>query len=188
MPSRSTKRRQTKKLHWLKGLSPEQKKRRAAEFLETWSRDIQQRSGSLDGESIWGLYLFYEKHHGRGGPDAAQWLPEMTQEEEFAVFDAADFAEIHDGPEQPWFYGVRPRNARGKLQDLGTWGQQVAEFPFSRPGNPWHGYPLWALGEAAPENRQGERSRPPKDVFLRMEAAQMITRRERIKLFKGEHT
>lgn len=130
-------------------------------------------------------YLFYEKHHGHGGTDAARWLPTMSQEQEFAVFDAADLAEISDG--RGWLYGIRPRDADGKIADLGTWGQQVAEFPFARPGEPWHGYPLWPLGESGPENRKGEQGRPSKEVFEKMEQAEMITRRERKKLFKGDH-
>ena len=41
-------------------------------------------------------YLFYDKHHGRGGPDAAQWLPSLSQDEEFAVFDLADRDELSE--------------------------------------------------------------------------------------------
>jgi hypothetical protein len=126
-----------------------------------------------------------DKHHGRGAKDAAQWLEEMTQQDEFDVFDMADRHEIAD--ERGWLYGVRPRDESGKIPDLGTWGQQVAEFPYARPDETWHGYPLWPLGEAAPENRKGEKGRPSKAVFLRLEEVEMITRRERKKLYKGDH-
>ena len=61
-------------------------------------------------------YLFYEKHHGRGGTDAARWLPTLSQEQEFAVFDAADQAEISD--ERGWLYGIRPRDDLGKIPDM----------------------------------------------------------------------
>jgi hypothetical protein len=130
-------------------------------------------------------YQFYDKHHGRGGKDAAQWLQEMTHQDEFDVFDAADLHEIAD--ERSWLYGVRPRDESGQVPDLGTWGQQVAEFPYARPNETWHGYPLWPLGEAAPENRKGEMGRPSKAVFLRLEEVGTITRRERKKLYKGDH-
>ena len=130
-------------------------------------------------------HQFYDKHHGRGAPDVARWLPEMSEDEEFAVFDTADANGISD--ERGWLYGVRPRYDDGEIPDLGTWGQQIAEFPHARPNETWHGYPLWPLVEAGPDNRRGEKSRPPKDVFLRMEVAEMLTRRERKRLQKGDH-
>ena len=89
--------------------------------------------------------------------------------------------------ERGWLYGMRPRDGAGHIPDLGTWGQQMAEIPFARPGEPWHGYPLWPLGEEGPANRRGEKGRPSKRVFLRMEEAGLITDRERKKLYKGDH-
>jgi hypothetical protein len=130
-------------------------------------------------------YLFYDKHHGRGDPGAARWLPGLSQEDEFAVFDVADWEEVSD--EGGWLYGLRARDGAGHIPDLGTWSQQIAAFPFARPNVPWHGYPLWPLGEGGPKNRKGEKDRPSKQVFLRMEAVAMITRRERKKLYKGDH-
>ncbi len=130
-------------------------------------------------------YLFYDKHHGRGGPDAAQWLPNLSRDDEFTVFDMADRDEISD--ERDWLYGMLPRHAEGYILDLGTWGQQVAEFPPARANDAWHGYPLWPLGEEGPANRKGEKGRPSKSVFLRMEVVNMITRRERKKLYKEDH-
>jgi hypothetical protein len=130
-------------------------------------------------------YQFYDKHHGRGGLDAAQWLPTLTREEEFLVFDTADLNQLSD--DRGWLYGMRPRNESGDIPDLGTWGQQLAEFPFARPKEPWHGYPLWPLVEDGPENRRGERSRPSRRVFHRMEELGLLTRREKKRLYKGNH-
>src|SRR5437016_1851091 len=67
-------------------------------------------------------YQFYDKHHGRGAPDVARWLPSMSHDEEFTVFDTADLHDISD--ERGWIYGVRPRDGAGEIPDLGTWGQQ----------------------------------------------------------------
>ena len=131
------------------------------------------------------LYLFYDKHHGRGGPEAAQWLPSLSRDDEFAVFDVADRDDLSD--ERGWLYGMRPRDEAGHIPDLGTWGQQIAEFPLARSNDPWHGYPLWPLGEEGPENRKGEKGRPFKIVFLRMEVVGLITHRERKKFYKGDH-
>jgi hypothetical protein len=130
-------------------------------------------------------YLFYDKHHGRGAPDAARWSPDVDMDEEFAVFDAADFHDLAD--ERGWLYGVRERDEAGEIPDLGTRGQQVAEFPSARPNEPWHGYPLWPLAEAGPQNRKGEKLRPSKDVFMKMEAVGVLTLRERRRLYKGDH-
>jgi hypothetical protein len=129
-------------------------------------------------------YFFYDKHHGRGGPDAAQWLPALSHDEEFAVFDTADFHEILDARE--WLYGIH-RGPEGEVLMLGTWGQQLAEFPLARDGQPWHGYPLWPLKDAGPPNRRREKHRPSKDVFLKMETANLLTARDRKRLQKGNH-
>jgi hypothetical protein len=129
-------------------------------------------------------YLFYNRHHGYD-QRAAQWLPDLSHDEEFAIFDTADFHELSD--ERGWLYGIRV-GAGGVLLDVGTWGQQVAEFPHARPNEPWHGYPLWPLKEAGPPNRRGEKHRPSRDVFRKMEDARLLTPRDRKRLLKGDHT
>jgi hypothetical protein len=128
-------------------------------------------------------YQFTPKHHG-GDVGAAQWLPSLRLEEEFTVFDTADEHELSDGDGR--LYGVL-RNAEGELRDLGTWQQQVAEFPPANEGVPWHGYPIWAVNDAAPANRSGEKVRPAKAVFARMEQTGLITARRRKRLYKGDH-
>ena len=59
------------------------------------------------------LYLFYNKHHGRGGPEAAQWLPGLSRDDEFAVFDVADRDDLSDV--RGWLYGMRPRDEAGHI-------------------------------------------------------------------------
>jgi len=127
-------------------------------------------------------YQFTPKHHGLDSR-AAQWLPELTLEEEFRVFNTADDCEIVD--ERGWMYGVL--RVDNRLQDLGTWHQQIAEFPQSRQGESWHGYPLWTVNELAPENRRGESMRPDKAVFKKLESRKLLTKRERKRLVKGDH-
>ncbi len=129
-------------------------------------------------------YLFTAKHHGGGARDAAQWSSQVSEDEEFSVFDTADLHDLSD--ERHWLYGVL-RNGEDGLRYLGTWDQQVAEFPLANEGQPWHGYPLWPLKELGPENRRGEKMRPSKEIFRRMEQAGLITGRERKRLFKGDH-
>jgi hypothetical protein len=128
-------------------------------------------------------YQFTPKHHG-GDKNAAQWLPGLSLEEEFSVFDAADRHELSD--ENGNLYGVL-RNEEGSLRLIGTWNQQVAEFPAARANEAWHGYPLYPLIELGPENRRGQKGRPEKDVFDRMTRAGVITRVQRGRLLKGDH-
>lgn len=125
-------------------------------------------------------YQFTPKHHGQDA-QAARWLPELSLEEEFAVFGVADQFEIAD--DDGWLYGVQPE-ADG-LRELGTWSQQVAAFPHAREGEAWHGYPLFPLDQRAPQNRQGERMRPSKAVFRRMHEAGLITTVQQKRLMKG---
>lgn len=128
-------------------------------------------------------YQFTPKHHG-GDAEAAQWLPGLRLEEEFAVFDTADEHDLSDDDGR--LYGVL-RDADGELRDLGTWQQQVVEFPPANEGVPWHGYPIWAVNALAPASRSGEKMRPAKTVFRKMEQAGLITARQRKRLYKGDH-
>jgi hypothetical protein len=100
------------------------------------------------------------------------------------VFDEAVFCDIFDDDGR--FYGVL-READGELRDLGTWQQQMAEFPVANVGVPWHGYPIWAVNNEAPINRSGPNARPRKEVFAKLEGAGLITVQQRKRLYKGAH-
>ena len=128
-------------------------------------------------------YLFSSKHHGHGGSDAAQWLPTLSPDAEFSVFETADFHGVSD--EGGSLFGVLIENR--EVLSLGTQDQQIAKFPSARPGEPWHGYPLWPLREEPPIERRGEKHRPSKDVFLKMETAGLLSARDRKRLMKGDH-
>jgi hypothetical protein len=129
-------------------------------------------------------YTFTGKHHGGGSPGDARWNPDLSKDQEFSVFDDADFFAIAD--KDGWMYGVLGAG-NGELLDLGTWQQQIAEFPQSNAGIPWHGYPIWAVNNGAPDNRRGEKMRPRKEVFDKLEQAGLITKQQRKRLYKGSH-
>jgi hypothetical protein len=129
-------------------------------------------------------YLFHVKHHG-GDVRAARWLPSLSHDEEFAVFDGADQNEVSD--ERGFLYGVGARDEDGGLSFLGTWQQQIAEFPRARPDETWHGYPLYALNDEAPQNRKGEKCRPSKLVFQKLQGAGLLTVRDVRRLSRGDH-
>ena len=126
-------------------------------------------------------YCFVSKHHGGGSSGDATWT--ATQDEEFSVFDTADFLEVCD--DDGWYYGVLPID--GELRDIGTWAQQMAEFPKASLGSPWHGYPIWAVNDDAPENRSSEKMRPSKTIFEKMEKVGLISKQQRKRLWKGDH-
>ena len=126
-------------------------------------------------------YQFTPKHHG-ADQQAAQWLPALTLEEEFAVFDDADEHDLTDDAGE--LYGLR-RDGEGGLLPVGVWDEQIAEFPFAGDGQAWRGYPGYPLVEMGPANRRGERSRPARVVFDKMLRAGLISRSQRQRLLKG---
>lgn len=107
-------------------------------------------------------YVFTPKHHGEPGQSC--WLTELTFDEEFAIFDNADFFVLADTDGN--LYGYERRG--NSLRKIGTQYQQIAKFPVPTPGNPWHGYPLYPLSDARSPNRSGQSGRPPKAIFTRM--------------------
>ena len=128
-------------------------------------------------------YFFYDKHHGRGGPEAARWALNLREDEEFGIFDRADLLDLTD--ERGYLYGIRlgPEPERRVLV-LGTLGQQIAQFRDSGPH--WHGFPL------GPLDKNLDPPHPPKrdlsEVALqKMVDAQLLTGEGRKRLLKGKH-
>ncbi len=127
-------------------------------------------------------YQFYTKHHGLDR-SASQWLPSLTHDQEFEVFNTADRLDFSD--EVGRLYGLRPRSPDGSVQELGTRAEQIAEFPNARANEAWHGYPIWPPGDQ--ERRRGELCRPSETVFVEMEESGVLTHGERKSLEKGRH-
>ncbi len=129
------------------------------------------------------LYCFTSKHHGGGSASDARWSPDLTHDEEFAVFDDADLLNLCD--EDGRLYGAH-RLDDGSLRQIGTRFQQIAEFPVASAGSPWHGYPVWPVSGTAPANRAGQNMRPAKVALQKMEAAGLITKKQQKLLMKGD--
>lgn len=116
-------------------------------------------------------YLLTAKHHG-ADPNASQWNPVLTRDEEFTVFDLADRHDLSD--EKGSLYGILPTEE--ELRVLGTLGERVAYFPVARDGEPWHGYPLWTFQKPrAPEGRSGFDRPALKVVFKKMHVRRLLT-------------
>jgi hypothetical protein len=182
--SRRSKRKKLKK-------PPSQRKKGfAAENTETKAEAIDGETGPIHPEPTRSgkRYRFYWKHHGMV-KGAAQWLEDISREEEFGIFAEADDQEIAD--EKQNLYGIRRRNA--VVLELGTRGEKVAKFPATRGDAPWHGFPVYPLTRPDPydrgeesHGRQGEENRPPKLIFTKMVTAGLIDARARTRLEKGD--
>ena len=125
-------------------------------------------------------YFFYDKHHTPNNTTDAQWLPSLSQAEEFAIFDQADFDQIivSNGD----FFGMR-RTPDGQILPLGTERQVIAEFPATLPPRAWHGYPLWPLKKAG--DIQRNRLPAPREALQLMVERGWITDGQKRKLTKG---
>jgi hypothetical protein len=139
--------------------------------------DVSERSGYF--------YFFYDKHHGRGGPEAARWLPELSDEDEFDVFDQAALFEISD--EKGNLYGISVGTEPDReVRLLGTLRQQIAKFPRAHAGTPWHGYPLGPLEHKSGLPHPPERALP-QDALRKMVEANLLDNTQRKRLLKGRN-
>jgi hypothetical protein len=129
-------------------------------------------------------YMFTTKHRGAGSSREARWAHDLSEDDEFSIFNTADVAQIFD--EDGRHYGVL-RDVSKRLREIGTERQQMAEFPVADEGIPWHGYPAWPLSGRAAENKATHQARPSRLVFGKLESAGVLTKRERKRLFKGDH-
>jgi hypothetical protein len=125
-------------------------------------------------------YRFTAKHH--GGHGDGQWSDSLSEDDEFAIFDDADDKELTD--DDGSLFGAM-KEGDDSLCILGYYHEQIAKFPVASEGSPWHGYPVWPLGEAGPSNRR--KCQPGKEVFDKMVVAGLINNRMRKRLMKGDH-
>jgi len=128
-------------------------------------------------------YRFYIKHHD-GNSAVAQWLREISKEEEFAVFKQAVCHDL-SADSHSALYGLH-RSSGGKILKLGTRDEQVAKF-LCEGGDVWHGYPCWPLLRLDDTGTKFKNRCPPKEVFRKMENAKLITERDRRRLEVGKH-
>jgi hypothetical protein len=124
-------------------------------------------------------YFFYDKHHKLGDSEEAQWLPDLSQDEEFAIFDSADWHEVSN--DKGDLFGLRKKN--GDVLDLGTRKEQVAKFPVTSPGQPWHGYPVGPLQKG----RAGANPPVPLQVLAKMVDKGLLTAKQRRRLAGGKY-
>lgn len=127
-------------------------------------------------------YFFYDKHHRVGYSSDAQWLPDMARDEEFGVFDLADWHDLSN--EKGDLYGLR-LNSEGTILILGTREEQVAEFPVTQEGHAWHGYPTWPIMRLDRDKKQ-RKSPVPREALAKMKKAGLISEKQRKRLAGGK--
>jgi hypothetical protein len=91
-------------------------------------------------------YEFTPKHHG-GNATASCWLTALTLVEEFEIFDRADGIviavpadnrQVADVAGNLSGYEILTQGSQ-HLREIGTWDQQIAEFPVQQAAANWHG-------------------------------------------------
>ncbi len=127
-------------------------------------------------------YFFYDKHHTPNNTADAQWSESLTQAEEFAIFDQADFEQIRVANGD--LFGIW-KTSTGEIRALGTEQQEIAKFPVTKSLRAWHGYPLWPLSSSGANERN--RLPIPKAALRLMEARGWISEVQRRKLEKGKY-
>jgi hypothetical protein len=126
-------------------------------------------------------YFFYDEHHGRGGPEVAQWAEDLSEAEEFGIFDRSDELDLSDDAGN--LYGLRI-GPDLEILELGTLKQQVAKFPHAHPDQPWHGFPLGPLKPA--RQPQPPTREIPRDALRKMEERGLLDAAQRKRLERGK--
>jgi len=129
-------------------------------------------------------YKFTHKHH--GGDGDAQWLPSLTEDEEFAVFNGADEMELSDeAGEAGNLYGAL-KKGEDSLHYLGIYMEQMAKFWNPPKGtSSWHGHPVWPINHEGPGNRR--KNCPPRVIFDKMVKVGLLSRAKATRLKGGRH-
>ena len=127
-------------------------------------------------------YCFYVVHHGRGVADDTQWAGDLSEAEEFTIFDESDWHDLSDPKGN--LYGLR-RSPDGTILDLGTQGEQVAKFWNPDNNQPTHGFPLWPLTDSGSDNRKKQPA--PKDALKKMLEAGLLLTAQYNRLRKGKY-
>jgi hypothetical protein len=126
-------------------------------------------------------YFFYDKHHASSGRWAAQWARDLSEDEEFSIFDRADTLDLLDS--QGNLYGLR--GMPQELLALGTLDEYIAKFPRAHADQPWHGFPVAPLRPVPPTRPP---YRPvPVDALKAMQAQGLISEGELNRLKTRRH-
>jgi hypothetical protein len=129
-------------------------------------------------------YYYHPKHHGGGGPTDSRWCPDVSQQEEFTIFELADTLDLSD--ERNNLFNVR-KSDDGKIHELGVFHEQIARFWGPSGNDLWHGHPLWPVVTESAINRSGQEYRPSRVVFQKFVARGVLSERDSCRLNSGRN-
>lgn len=153
-------------------------------------RECQQgraRASAPGGDRAQWISLFLLRQAPRERPPrrSSVWSPDVSNDEEFGIFDQADLHEFSD--QKGNLYGISVGHGPNReVRYLGTLNQQIAKFPVAHVDAPWHGFPLGPLEKRL--NLPLPPDRPlPNDALLKMVNAGFLDNRQRKRLLKGRN-
>ena len=127
-------------------------------------------------------YFFHPKHHVPRQGDHSCWLPTISRDVEFSIFESAVRLDL--GDEDGNLYNVE-RDEEDSLMTLGHESEQIAFFWKPRSEMEWHGYPLWPLITRQSNPRVKQMNRPSDSVFEMLVQTGRLTIKESLRLKKG---
>jgi hypothetical protein len=165
------------------GATPMGKKRKKPKRLFKQARGNQDYWPQLTNPRSY-RYFFHPKHHGGGSPTDARWKPDITQNEEFTIFEIAVRLDLSD--ESCNLYNVR-KAANQTILELGIFHEQIARFWKPSAGEAWHGHPLWPVVTDSPHNRSRQKHRPDGSVFRKLVEQGVLSERDSHRLNSGKN-
>ncbi len=140
--------------------------------------------GKMNGRGRGDVPDYSPGYHDLSYPTYLRWAADVSPDDQRSAFLAARQLRIAD--DRGRLYGIF-RTKAGQIRDIGIWHQQVAVFFREEPDSEWSGHPTWPLNDEVLDRSAPPKARVPKEVLPQMEAARLITRRQRKRLARGSH-
>jgi hypothetical protein len=99
----------------------------------------------------------------------------------------ADLHQLSDNDGNLYGLRIRQNNTKREVLELGTRHEMIARFWVEAQQNHWHGHPLWPVIAKGPLNRKSQAYSPPKEVFAKMVAANVLTEIQAGRLKTARH-
>ena len=128
-------------------------------------------------------YRFTDKHHAHPKGDHACWLPSISRDVEFSLFQGAEAGDF--GDERGNLYNVHRDNE--EYLEIGTRHELIAIFWNPHSVAEWHGHPLWPIKVRGAMNRKNQAYAPPRMPLQRMADSNRISRRDADRLLRGDY-
>jgi len=128
-------------------------------------------------------YKFTDKHHNCSKSEHACWLPTITRDSEFSLFQGAETGDYSD--DRGHLYNVH-RDGEEYIE-IGTRHELLAIFWNPHSAAEWHGHPRWPIKTREAFNRKNQGYEPPKAVMQKMVDKGRISQRDADRILRGDH-